>query len=43
MTIIRNNTALRQILEHHLPTLAEDEGLSPDVIRAAIDAGTMIV
>ena len=43
MSIIAKNVALRELLDAHLPALAEYEGLSPETIVTGIEAGTMVL
>ena len=43
MSIITQNAALQSLLAAHLPALAEEEGLRPEAITAAIEAGTMVL
>ena len=42
-SFLSKNAALRGLLEQHLPSLAEEEGLSPESILAAIERGTMVL
>ena len=42
-SFIAKNAALRGLLDQHLPTLAEEEGLSPESILTAIERGTMVL
>ncbi|MBR3880875.1 MAG: phosphomethylpyrimidine synthase ThiC, partial [Mailhella sp.] len=42
-SFLSKNTALRGLLDQHLSRLAEEEGLSPEVILAAIENGTMVL
>ena len=43
MSIITQNAALQGLLAAHLPALAEYEGLTPEAITSAIEAGTMVL
>ena len=43
MSIITQNAALQGLLAAHLPALAEHEGLTPEAIASAIEAGTMVL
>ncbi len=43
VSIITQNAALQSLLAAHLPALAEEEGLRPEAITAAIEAGTMVL
>ncbi|MDD4702667.1 MAG: phosphomethylpyrimidine synthase ThiC, partial [Desulfovibrio sp.] len=42
-TLCSQNAALRGLLDTHLATLAAQEGLTPETIVAALDAGTMVL
>ena len=42
-SFLSKNAALRGLLNQHLPSLAEEEGLSPESILAAIERGTMVL
>lgn len=43
MSVFTHNTALKTLLDRHLPDLAREEGLAPEAITAAIEAGTMVL
>lgn len=43
MSIITQNAALQGLLAAHMPALAEYEGLTPEAITSAIEAGTMVL
>lgn len=43
VSIIEQNEALRTLLERHLSALATEEGLTPESIRSAIEAGSMVL
>ena len=43
MSLFSRNAALRGLLEQHLGALCAEEGLAPDVVRAALEAGTMVL
>ena len=43
MSIITQNAALQGLLAAHLPALVEYEGLTPEAITSAIEAGTMVL
>jgi len=43
VSIITQNAALQGLLAAHLPALAEYEGLTPEAITSAIEAGTMVL
>ncbi|MFI3271225.1 MAG: phosphomethylpyrimidine synthase ThiC [Pseudomonadota bacterium] len=43
MSIFETNTALKDLLEKHLADLSHEEGLSPEDIKARIEAGTMVL
>ena len=42
-SFVSKNAALRGLLEQHLSTLAEEEGLAPESIVDAIERGTMVL
>ena len=42
-SFVSKNAALRGLLEQHLSSLAEEEGLSPENILTAIERGTMVL
>ena len=43
MSILEKNAALQRLLDIHLTALAQYEGLEPDFIVSAIEAGTMVL
>lgn len=43
MSVFSKNVALARLCQTHLPTLAAQEGLEPEYIRAAVEAGTMVL
>jgi phosphomethylpyrimidine synthase len=43
MSPFSSNTALQDLLRQHLPALAAHEGLAPEYILQAIEAGTMVL
>ncbi len=43
MSIFTKNTALSTLANEHLPTLCQEEGLSEDFVRQAIEDGTMVL
>lgn len=43
MSLCSRNAALRGLLQTHLDTLAREEGLSPETIVSALEAGTMVL
>ncbi len=43
MSFFASNNALQGLLTKHLPALAREEGLAPELIREHIDAGTMVL
>lgn len=43
MSIIKRNNALQDLLSEHLRAVAEAEGLAPEAIIAALEAGTMVL
>ena len=43
VSILAQNSALRTLLETRLPDLVRQEGLSADVIAAAIEVGSMVL
>ena len=42
-TLCSQNAALRGLLDTHLAALAAEEGLTPEAIIAALEAGTMVL
>ena len=42
-SFVSKNAALRGLLDQHLSALAQEEGLSPESILAAIERGTMVL
>ena len=43
MSIFEKNQALATLLEQHKARLCEEEGLTEEEIRSAIEAGTMVL
>lgn len=43
MSILNKNSALRSLLDANISVLAETEALPPEQIRAALEAGTMVL
>lgn len=42
-SILSRNAALRGLLDQHLATLSQEEGLAPETITSAIEAGSMVL
>ena len=42
-TLCSQNAALRDLLDTHLAALAAEEGLTPEAVIAALEAGTMVL
>ena len=42
-SILSRNAALRGLLDHHLAALCQEEGLAPETITSAIEAGSMVL
>lgn len=43
MFILSRNAALRGLLDQHLAALSQEEGLAPETITSAIEAGSMVL
>ena len=43
MSLITQNAALRGLMHTHLDQLCRDEGLTPEAVTAALEAGTMVL
>ena len=42
-SILSRNAALRGLLDQHLAALSQEEGLAPETITSAIEAGSMVL
>lgn len=42
-SILSRNAALRGLLDQHLAALAQEEGLAPETVTSAIEAGSMVL
>ena len=43
MSLLSQNKALRALVDHHLETLCRDEGLAPQQVLNALEAGSMVL